>query len=225
MQTFDAMSIGYGWPATSITTWRVPWSRLFARSVRSGFDDAPMNAIRLWSAAGAGMSSQPVIVPITVARPSAGDEMARNAIVALPPSTPIQVLGAWPEADTVNVTGFVSSAQPAPPDAPPSGVAVAALESNRASPVESVSAMHGASSSAAPTRTDALDNTLPVSSSMTYTFSLPPIGPSPMPPPGIRRGSLETGSGELLPHAPATSANNPAKDRVFCVHGGRALSG
>ena len=166
-QTFDAMSNGYGWPRTSTSTLRVPWSRLFARSVRSGFDDAPMNASRLWFAAGAGMSSQPAMVPITVARPSAGAEMARSAIVTLLPSTPIQVLGAWPEADTVSVTAFVSSAQPAPPEAPPSGVAAAPLESNRASPVESVSAMHGASSSAAPTRTDALDNTLRVSSSMT----------------------------------------------------------
>ena len=81
------------------------------------------------------MSSQPAMVPITVARPSAGDEMARNAIVTLLPSTPIQVLGAWPEADTVSVTAFVSSLQPAPPEAPPSAVACAALASNRASPV------------------------------------------------------------------------------------------
>ena len=69
--------------------------------------------------------------------------MARSAIVTLMPSTPIQVLGAWPEADTVSVTALVSSLQPAPPEAPPSALAAAPLESNRASPVESVSARHG----------------------------------------------------------------------------------
>ena len=102
-----------------------------------------MNARRLWFAAGAGKSSQPAMVPITVARPSAGAEMARTAIVTLLPLTPIQVLGAWPEADTVSVTGLVSSVQPAPPEAPPSALAAAALESNRARPVESVSAIAG----------------------------------------------------------------------------------
>src|SRR5689334_1423472 len=93
---------------------------LLARSVRSGFDDAPMSARRLWFSAGAGIVSQPAIVPITVARPSGGDEMARSWTVRLPPLTPIQVAGAWPDADTVSVTGPVSSLQPAPP-VPPSG--------------------------------------------------------------------------------------------------------
>ena len=64
--------------------------------------------------------SQPPIVPITVARPSSGVEVARRAMVTLLPLQPIQVVGAWPVADTVIVTGFVSSLQPPAP--PPSGV-------------------------------------------------------------------------------------------------------
>src|SRR6185295_13328405 len=139
---------------------------LLARSVRAGSLDAPMMASRLWSAAGAGIASQPAIVPDTVARGSAGAEIARSAIVTLLPSTPIHVLGAWPVADTVSVTALVSSLQPDAP-APPSALPLDpdALESKRASPVESVSAWHGSVSSAAPTRTVALDSTLRVSSS------------------------------------------------------------
>src|SRR4030095_8164097 len=88
---------------------------LLARSLRSGFDEAPMSASRLWFSAGAGMVSQPAIVPVTVARPITGAEMARSWMVRLAPLTPIQVLGAWPDADPVRVTGPVSSLQHAPP--------------------------------------------------------------------------------------------------------------
>ena len=82
--------------------------------------------------AGAGNVSQPAIVPVTVARPRTGAEIARSAIVRLVPLAPIQVPGAWPDADTVSVTGFVSSLQPVlplPPSAPPPA------DVKRASPV------------------------------------------------------------------------------------------
>src|SRR5678815_5661993 len=72
-------------------------------------------------------------------------EIARSAMVTLPPSTPIQVLGAWPDADTVIVAGLLSSLQPAPP-VPPSGSPP--VDVKRVSPVESVSAWHGSSSPA-----------------------------------------------------------------------------
>src|SRR5262245_62763609 len=134
---------------------------LLARSVRPGLDDGPMSASRLWFSAGGGIASQPAIVPITIARGIGGAEMARSWMVRLAPLTPIQVAGAWPDADTVTVTGPVSSLQPAPP-VPPSGDWP--LEENRARPVESVSAWHGSSSAAAPTRTAALDRRLRVSS-------------------------------------------------------------
>ena len=66
---------------------------------------------------------------------------------------PIQVLGAWPDAEMVIVTGLVSSLQ--------------SFDTNTARPVESVSPAHGSCSSVAPTRTAALDSTSRVSSSMT----------------------------------------------------------
>src|SRR5262245_63574204 len=95
---------------------------LLARSVRLGFDDAPTKASVLWFAAGGGSVSQLRSVPMTIARPRFGAEIARSGTVRLLPSTPIQVLGAWPVADTVSVSGFVSSLQavlPAPPSTAP----------------------------------------------------------------------------------------------------------
>src|SRR5262249_48321563 len=95
---------------------------LLARSVRCGFDDAPISASVLWLAGGAGFGSRVAMVPTAVACPRLGIEIARSGTVRLLPSTPIQVLGAWPVADTVSVSGFVSSLQPTaptPPSPPP----------------------------------------------------------------------------------------------------------
>ena len=58
---------------------------------------------------------------------------------------------------------------------------------NFARPVESVSTTHGVGSDESPTRTDALEITSRVSSSMTWTNRLPLTLPSATPPPGISR--------------------------------------
>src|SRR5438045_1069009 len=121
---------------------------LLARSVRSGLFDAPITASVWWLAAGGGRLSQPATVPVTVARPSAGAEIARSAMVRLLPLTPIQVVGAWPDAETVTVTAPSSSLQ--------------SFAAKVASPVELVSASHGCASAAAPTRPPPLGRPLRV---------------------------------------------------------------
>src|SRR5262245_26864051 len=138
------------------------------------------------------------MVPLTVTVSTAGGLLGRSPIVMFVAFTPIQVAGAYPAADAVRVAGPLSESQ--------------ASASNLARPVESVSSMHGVGSEDAPTRTEALETTAFVSSSITWTYRCPSILPSPTPPPGINRGA----GGPLTPPHPTTrNATRNVKERTL----------
>src|SRR5258708_10202495 len=108
---------------------------------------------RLWLTAGSGRSSQPVMVPLTVAVSTGAAVVARMLIVTLPASMRIQVDGAYPDADAVI-------------DCLP-GRSVHVLPSKMARPVESVVAAQAVGSAEPPTRTAAPEIGARVSSSAT----------------------------------------------------------
>src|SRR3954471_13318620 len=101
--------------------------------------------------------------------------------------------------ETVTVTGPLSPGQP-------SG-------SNLATPVESVSSTHGVGSDESPTRTDALEITWRVSSSVTWTYRCPSTLPSATPPPRINRGA----GGPLTPPQPTARTANQEEQRSFRI--------